>query len=127
MKILGIGVDIVENARIKKSIKNKMFVKRVFAINEIKESKNINNKVAFYSKRFSAKEAYTKALGTGFRNGLNYNDISVINDKYGKPSIKVNKKIKILMEKKFKTKKINIHLSISDEKNHSISFVIIQK
>ena len=126
MSTLGIGVDIIDNSRIKKSITNKKFVSRIFSNDEIIRSKKTLNKTAFFSKRFAAKEAFSKALGTGFRKGLNFNDISIINDKYGKPSIKLNNK-QPTIKKKFKTKKINVYLSISDEKKHSIAFVILEK
>ena len=78
MSTLGIGVDIVDNSRIKKSITNKKFVSRIFSNDEIIRSKKALNKTAFFSKRFAAKEAFSKALGTGFRKGLNFNDISII-------------------------------------------------
>ena len=127
MKIIGIGVDIVENQRIKKSIVNKKFLNRIFTKFEIDKSKKSRDKIAYYSKRFAAKEAFAKALGTGFRNKLNFKDISIFNDKFGKPNIKINIKIKNIIMKKFKTKKINIFLSLSDEKKCSIGFVVIEK
>ena len=128
MQTLAVGVDIIDNSRIKKSINNKKFITRIFSDDEIVRSKKIFNKTAFFSKRFAAKEAFSKALGTGFRKGLNFCDISIVNDKYGKPSIKLNNKIQNILNKKFKTKKkINIFLSISDEKKHSIAFVILEK
>ena len=77
MKTLGIGVDIVDNSRIRKSINNKRFLYRVFSTTEIKNSKKTINKTSFFSKRFAAKEAFSKALGTGFRKGLNFHDISI--------------------------------------------------
>ena len=126
MKILGIGVDIIENKRIEKSIKNRNFIKRIYSSKELIESDKINNKVAFFSKRFAAKEAFSKALGTGFRMNLNFKDIEVINDKMGKPHYVKNKKITKLIQKKYKTKKFNCFLSISDEKNYSTAFAIIQ-
>ena len=127
MKIIGTGVDIVENSRIKKSILNDSFLNRIFTDEEILISKNMKNKASYFAKRFAAKEAFSKALGTGFRNGLNFNDISVVNDRYGKPSIKLNAKLKNIINKRFKTIKVNVFLSISDEKKHSIAFVIIGK
>ena len=127
MSTLGIGVDIIDNSRIKKSITNKKFVSRIFSNDEIIRSKKTLNKTAFFSKRFAAKEAFSKALGTGFRKGLNFNDISIINDKYGKPLIKLNNKLQNIIKKKFKTKKFNVYLSISDEKKHAIAFVILEK
>ena len=127
MKTLGIGVDIINNSRIKKSITNKKFLDRIFSSIEIKISKSTNNRINYFSKRFAAKEAFSKALGIGFRKGLNFKDISVINDKYGKPIIKINKKLRNIIKNKFKTNNVNVHLSISDEKKHSIAFVILDK
>ena len=127
MQTLGVGVDIIENSRIKKSIKNKKFLTRVFSKIEIINSKKNNNKSGYFSKRFAAKEAFSKALGSGFRNGLNFNDISVVNDRYGKPSIKLNAKLKNIINKRFKTIKVNVFLSIADEKKHSIAFVVLGK
>ena len=127
MNTLGIGIDIIENKRVIKSILNKKFVYRIFSNSEIHDSKKSANKAGFFSKRFAAKEAFSKALGTGFRNGLNFKDISIVNDKFGKPFIKKSNKINNFMKRKFKTKKINILLSISDEKKHSVAFVILEK
>jgi len=127
MKLSGIGVDIVENSRIKRMIKNKQFLQRVFSNYEILYSKKKTDKTSFFAKRFAAKEAFSKSLGTGFRNKLNFKDIVVKNDRSGKPFFYITKKIKSIINKKFKTKKFNFHLSISDEKNYSIAFVIFQK
>ena len=127
MKIIGNGVDIVENNRIKKSILNKKFVSRIYSRSEIKDSMKTKNKEAFFAKRFAAKEALVKALGTGFRNGINFKDISVKNRKFGKPELHLNKNIKKQIKSKFKLKKFNIFLSLSDEKKYSIAFVVIDK
>jgi|TARA_B110000914_G_scaffold174380_1_gene155478 holo-[acyl-carrier protein] synthase len=126
MKILGIGVDIVENSRIAKSLKNNLFIKRIFTNSEILIAKKIKDKKSYYSKRFAAKEAFAKSIGTGFRNNFNFQDISIINDKLGKPSFIINKKIKKIIEKQFKTSSFNFFLSISDEKKYSIAYVILQ-
>tara|TARA_Y100000590_G_scaffold469726_1_gene659358 strand:+ start:1182 stop:1565 length:384 start_codon:yes stop_codon:yes gene_type:complete len=127
MKIIGTGVDIIENSRIKKSILNNSFLNRVFTDKEILISKKIKNKSSYFAKRFAAKEAFVKSLGTGFRNGFNLKDISVINDKLGKPSFLITKKIKNMIKKRFKINNFNFFLSISDEKKYSIAFVIFQK
>ena len=127
MKIVGAGVDIVENSRIKKSILNNSFLNRIFTNEEILISKNMKNKSSYFAKRFAAKEAFVKSLGTGFTNGLNFKDISIINDKLGKPSFFIKKKIKNMIKKKFKINSFNFFLSISDEKKYSIAFVIFQK
>ena len=81
MKTIGIGVDIIDNSRIKLLLKNKNFIKRTFSRKEIFFSKKIKNKVNFFSKRFAAKEAFVKALGTGFRDNLNFKDIEILNNK----------------------------------------------
>ena len=127
MKILGIGVDIVENSRITKSLKNNLFIKRVFSNAEILIAKTLKDKKNYYSKRFVAKEAFAKSIGTGFRNNLNFKDISIVNDKMGKPSFIISDKIKKIIRKEFKVSSFNFFLSISDEKKYSIAYVILQK
>ena len=127
MEIIGNGVDIVENKRIKNSLKNKNFIIRVFTQNEINKSKKLINKINYYAKRFAAKEAFVKAIGEGFRNNINFRDIEVTNDKKGKPFIKISNNIKNFLKKKFKLSKYKILLSLSDEKKHSIAYVIINK
>ena len=126
MKIYGIGSDIISNIRIKKSLKNKKFLKRIFTMEEIKKGSTLKNKFMYFSKRFAAKEAFVKALGTGFRDNINFNSISILNDNKGKPYIKceksLNKKIKAFTKKK----KLNIFISLADEKDYSLAFVIIQ-
>ena len=126
MKILGIGIDIIQNNRIKNSIKNHKFRDRIYSSKELKLSTSSNNKISYFSKRFAAKEAFAKALGTGFRNNLNFRDIEIINDKKGKPSYVKTKKIINLVQKNFKVKNFNCFLSISDEKEYSTAFTIIQ-
>lgn len=127
MDIIGNGVDIVENKRIKNSLKIKGFVNRVFTQNEINKSKNLNNKTNYFAKRFAAKEAFVKALGVGFRNNINFKDIDITNDKKGRPFINISNNIKKFLKKKLKLNKYKIFLSLSDEKKHSIAYVIINK
>ena len=127
MKILGIGVDIVENSRITKLLKNMNFIKRIFSNSEILIAKKLKNKSNYYAKRFASKEALAKSIGTGFRENFNFKDISIINDKFGMPSFVINEKIKKIVKKKFKTNSFNFFLSISDEKKYSIAYVILQK
>ena len=127
MQILGIGVDIVEKNRIKKSLTNKLFIKRIFTDSEILLAKNKKDKISFYSNRFAAKEAFSKSIGTGFKENLNFSDLSIKNDKLGKPIFVITNKIKRLIKKKFKITKFDFLLSISDEKKYSIAYVIFQK
>ena len=126
MRIVGIGVDIIENKRIKNSLKNLKFKKRIYSTKELAQSSLSKNKVGFFSKRFAAKEAFAKALGTGFRDNLNFKDIEIINDKKGKPYYLKSKKISKIIHKNFNIKKYNCFLSISDEKDYSTAFTIIQ-
>ena len=127
MKILGIGVDIIENKRLRKLILNKNFVNRIFTNKEINRSKKIKDKTNYFAKRFAAKESLVKALGTGFRDRLNFKDIEILNDKKGKPFYSKNSKINNIINSKFKEKKYNIFLSISDENKYSIAYTILQK
>ena len=127
MKILGIGVDLIKNQRIKRLIKKNNFIKRTFSKNEIDHFKKYRNNDNYYSKRFAAKESFSKAFGTGIRNDLNFKDIEILNNRLGKPYFLKNKKIDRLIDERFKTKKYNLFLSISDEKDYSIAFTIIQK
>ena len=127
MKTIGIGVDIIDNSRIKTILKKKNFINRTFSKKEIFTSKKISNKTNFFSKRFAAKEAFAKALGTGFRDSLNFKDIEIKNNKLGKPYYLINAKIKQLIRKKKKVNKFELFLSISDERDYSVAFTIIQK
>ncbi len=127
MKILGIGVDIVKNKRIQTLIRNRNFIKRTFGNKELKFSKEKINKTNYFAKRFAAKEAFSKSFGTGIRGDLSFKDIEILNDKMGKPFFYKSKKIDQIMKKKFKTKKYDLLLSLSDEKDHSIAFSILIK
>ena len=126
MKILGVGVDLIENRRIGKLIKKKIFIKRTFTKNEINFSKKTINKTNFFSKRFVAKESLVKSIGTGFRNNLRFIDIEILNDNKGKPYFSINKKLDRIIKTIFKIKNYNLFLSISDEKDYSIAFTILQ-
>lgn len=127
MNIFGNGVDIVENKRISNSIKNNAFTKRIFTKNEILQSTKISNKVSFFAKRFAAKEAFVKALGVGFSNNINFKDIGIKNNAKGQPIVILSNNLKKILKQKLKINKYQIHLSLSDEKKHSIAYVIINK
>ena len=126
MRILGVGVDIVQNKRIKSSIKKKSFILKIFGKNEINLSKKNKNKSNFFAKRFAAKESFSKSIGMGFRNSLNFKDIQILNDPMGKPYYKKSKKISDIITKKFKVRSYELFLSISDEKDYSVAFTILQ-
>tara|TARA_B100001059_G_scaffold139961_1_gene140122 strand:- start:523 stop:906 length:384 start_codon:yes stop_codon:yes gene_type:complete len=125
MNIFGIGTDIVSIDRMKKTLKNKKFIKRVFNDKEILKCKKIKNFNNCYAKRFAAKEAFSKALGTGISSGIKFNEIIVLNKKSGKPFINLVGATKQILKKKFKGKKSKISLSLSDEKKYAVAFVAI--
>ncbi len=121
--IFGIGTDIVDISRIKK-ILNKKFISRIFSVKEIQYCESKTDKPAYYSKRFAAKEAFTKALGTGISKGISFNEISISNNKNGSPYIELLGKTKIITNNIIK-KKNKIYLSLSDEKKYALAMVVI--
>ena len=127
MHIIGNGVDIIKNSRINNSLKIKGFLNRIFTEKEIQQGKKLKNKINFYAKRFAAKEAFVKAIGTGFRSDINFIDIEIKNYKNGKPYISLSKKLNNFLQKKFKIQKYKVFLSLSDERDYSIAFVVIDK
>ena len=125
MKIYGVGADIIKIDRIKKSLKKNSFVKRLFNKNEILKCRKNKHSSNCFAKRFAAKEAFSKALGTGISKGISFNEIIVLNEKSGKPFIKVIDNTKKIVEKKFKGKKYKVSLSLSDEDNYAVAVVTI--
>jgi len=127
MKIFGIGTDIINIKRMEKSIKKNgdNFINKVFSKNEISYCKKKKNPFPFYAKRFAAKEALSKALGTGIRKGIKFKNIEITNDNFGKPSIELKGTTATFLKKKIKTKKYDIHLSLSDDIPWAQATVII--
>ena len=124
MPIYGVGSDIIDINRIQKSLKNDTFKKKLFSSKEIKIIETKSNRIASYAKRFAAKEAFSKALGTGISKGLSFKEISIINDKNGKPYIELSGKTKSIVRLILK-KKYKIFLTISDERKYALAMVII--
>ena len=124
--IIGIGTDIIDTRRIKNAINRygEKFKKRCFSNNEIIRSENLFNTTNSYAKRYAAKEACSKALGTGLAKGIFWKDVEVVNDKYGKPFIILNNNA-LKRINKITKKDYNIEFSLSDEKNYAIANVII--
>ena len=126
--IVGIGSDIVNIKRIEKTINKfgKKFINRCFSRVEILRSEKRANKAASYAKRFAAKEAFSKALGTGFSQGVFWKDISVENNNLGKPVLKLNGNAKkILKQLVPKNKKPLVNITITDENQIAYAMVII--
>ena len=125
--IITIGTDIVDIRRIKKTIEKygNKFKLRCFSVGEIQRSEKKFRSTESYAKRYAAKEACAKALGTGLARGVFWKDIEVYNDKFGKPKIKLHKNALKFFKKITKNSKASIEVSLSDEVNYAIANVII--
>ncbi len=124
MNIFGIGTDIINISRIKKSLKsNKRLKKKIFTNYEINACEKRKNKTECYAKRFAAKEALFKAIRTD--GVLKFQDVEVRNDKNGAPAFNIKNNSKIKLKKKFKKKKYKIFLSLSDDKPWAVATAII--
>ena len=126
--IYGIGTDIIDINRIKNTIKKygDKFKKRCFHENEIKKSEQRLNCAESYAKRYAAKEACAKALGTGLARGVFWKDIEVKNNNFGKPYIVLHNRAKKIIYSLNKSN-LNIELSLTDEKDYALANVIIFK
>ena len=124
--ILGFGVDIIDNRRIQKTLDKygDKFKKKCFLKNEILRSENRHNQTNSFAKRYAAKEACAKALGTGLAKGVFWKDIEIYNNIDGKPYIKLHNKA-LQMFKSLSKYECNIEVSLTDEKNYSVANVII--
>ena len=123
--IYGVGTDIVNIDRIQKIIlKNKEgFIKRVLTDHEQALFANKADSAAFCAKRFAAKEAFSKALGTGIGRVVSFQDLTVRNNDNGKPHFIPSEKLRLyLLEKGVK----QAHLSISDESQYAVAFVVLE-
>ena len=126
--IYGFGSDIIDIRRIKRviDIYGNKFKKKCFHKDEIETSEKRYKSVESYAKRYAAKEACAKALGTGLARGIFWKDIEIRNDKLGKPFIILHNNAKRYLDYKI-NKSAKIELSISDEKNFALANVIIFK
>ena len=125
--IYGNGIDIIDINRIRKVIDKygNRFKKRCFSISEIERSEKRKNSVESYAKRYAAKEACAKALGTGLARGVFWKDIEVKNNQFGKPLIRLHGKAKEIFKNMNKTSNTQVEVSLSDEKNYAIANVTI--
>ncbi len=124
-KIVGIGIDAIESARISKliSTKGEIFSLRVFTEAEIAYCENKKNRVQHYAARFAAKEALMKALGTGKQRGISWREIEVYNDELGKPGIRLSGRALQMAQAKGIAR---IHLSLTHLKEIAIAVVILE-
>ncbi|ADE30114.1 holo-ACP synthase [Rickettsia prowazekii] len=122
--LIGVGTDIVQIPRIEKilNIYQELFAKKILALKELKQFTLLNktNHATFLAKRFSAKEAVSKAFGVGIGRGINFKDITILNDNLGKPTVEISSHYTN------KLAPFNIHLSLSDDYPICIAFAIIE-
>lgn len=119
--IIGIGTDIIEIDRIEKAInKNKGFINKVFTVNEINMFKEKNMRSEVIAGNFAAKEAISKAIGTGFR-GFSFIDIEVLRDELGKPIVYLSKNMDNIIKRGYR-----INISISHDRTSAIAFAILE-
>ncbi len=126
--ILGIGSDIIDIRRVEKTLQRfgERFVERVFTDTERRKSEGRAKRAASYAKRFAAKEACSKALGTGFRAGVFWRDMGVVNLASGKPTMKLTGgALKRLVEITPSGMRAQIDLSLTDDDPHAQAIVII--
>ena len=125
--IISNGIDIIDIRRIEKTIdkNNFRFKKRCFLAGEINKSESRLRSIESYAKRYAAKEACAKALGTGLARGVFWKDIEVYNNKFGKPKIKLHNNALKFLKKMTKSDNCLIEVSLSDEKKYAIANVII--
>jgi holo-[acyl-carrier protein] synthase len=124
--IVGIGVDIVEIRRIRDMLEkhDSAFLNKIFTENEHIEADGRSDISVYFAGRWAAKEAFSKALGTGFGKFCSWTDISISNNDSGKPEILISGNAAEFAEK---LKIVNIHLSISHEKEYACASVILEK
>ncbi len=122
--IQGIGTDIIEVKRMKERLKKEPdFITSIYTEKEIKYCEAFKFKEQNYAARFAAKEAFLKALGTGWRNGLSFNQIGIVNNELGKPEIKLSGKAKQFIDN-LQIK--NIHVSLTHTNEYAAATVIIE-
>ena len=123
--IFGIGIDIIEVDRIHKQImKETGFIEKIFTPKEREYCEMFKNKAQNYAARFAAKEAFFKAAGTGWRGGLTFHEVEIVNDELGKPGLKLHGKTRRFIEDQGVT---NLHVSLSHIRDMASSIVIIEK
>jgi len=123
--IFGIGCDIVNISRIEEALVHhgESFAQRILTSDEFSQFQRSNQQFSFLAKRFAAKEAAAKALGTGFREGVSLKNIAVDHAEHGRPHLLFSGKAAELISTHNITRS---HLSISDEKEYAIAYVILE-
>jgi len=124
--IFGIGTDIVRITRMKENIEKfgDKFAERILSEEELNEYHDYSEPSRLLAKRFAAKEAASKAMGTGFRNGISFKQIFITHDKLGKPLLNFSGKAKDFLNEQGVRES---HVSISDEQEYAVAYVTLVK
>ena len=122
--VMGIGTDIVEIERITKILARPgdKFMQRVLTPTEQAEFLRLNHSAAFLAKRFAAKEAVAKALGTGIGHGVSFQDMNVVNDDRGAPAVELSGGAAEAMKSRGATQ---VLLSIADERHYAVAYAML--
>ena len=125
MAIIGLGTDIAEIERVEKALARSgdAFAKRILTEQELEKFYSLKQQGRFLAKRFAAKEAASKALGTGIAQGVTFQDFTISNDESGAPVLELSNRAFELAEKKNVS---SVHLSISDERHYAVATVILE-
>ncbi len=125
MAIVGLGTDIAEIERLEKALSRNgdAFAKRILAESEYQIYLTLKQQGRFLAKRFAAKEAASKALGTGIAHGVTFHDFVISNDENGKPILMLENRAKDIADKRGVT---HVHLSISDERHYAVATVVME-
>jgi holo-[acyl-carrier protein] synthase len=126
MAILGLGTDIAEIGRLEKALTRNgdLFAERILADSEYQTYLSLKQKARFLAKRFAAKEAASKALGTGIAQGVTFHDFIISNDEYGKPILVLENRAKEIAAQLGIS---HTHLSISDERHYAVATVLFER
>lgn len=129
--IIGIGTDLVKISRIEEMFAkyDESFVDKLLNEKESEKFRSLtaNNKIKYLAKRFAAKEAFAKAVGTGFNKDITLKNIAISNDKMGKPFYDIDDKLDSYIKEKLNVDKYSIHLSITDDREYANAIAIIEK
>jgi holo-[acyl-carrier protein] synthase len=122
--IFGIGTDIVRVARMQQNIERygEKFAERILTASELEDYRRETRKAHFLAKRFAAKEAAAKAMGTGFRDGLMLHHIGVTHDAAGKPQLAFTDQAAEFIRA---NAIVSVHVSLADEEDHAVAFVTL--
>lgn len=125
MAILGLGTDIAEIERVEKALQRTgiPFARRILTEAEMTQFESTKPQAKFLAKRFAAKEAASKALGTGIAKGVSFQDFEISNDEFGKPWLQLSGQAKVIADKLGAN---HCHLSISDERHYAVATVILE-